>query len=154
MESEQKLIDVLNDLLQDELTAVNQFTVHSEINSVKGYKELHKSIKKRYKENNRHVEDLIERILILDGKPSASEVGTINISYEVPGQLKNDREVVEVLVGNYNKAIQVAEEVEDEATAEFLECYLEEEVCHLKKIDSYLTQIEEMGLQNFLATKI
>ena len=90
MKGNDKIIAKLNDLLSDELTAINQYMVHSEMCDNWGYEKLHKAIEKRAIDEMKHAERLIGRILFLEGKPVVSTLKGIHIGGEVQGQHKND----------------------------------------------------------------
>jgi len=90
MKGNEKIIAKLNDLLSDELTAINQYFVHAEMNENWGYERLHEKIRKRSIDEMKHAERLIARILYLEGKPIVSNLKKITIGSEIPAQHKND----------------------------------------------------------------
>jgi bacterioferritin len=90
MQGNPKIIETLNALLADELTAINQYMVHSEMCANWMYERLHEAIEKRAIDEMRHAEKLIGRILFLEGKPIVSSLGKITIGADVPAQFKND----------------------------------------------------------------
>ena len=90
MKGNDKMIDKLNSLLADELTAINQYFVHAEMCENWGYERLHEKIKKRAIDEMKHAEKLIARILFLEGRPIVSNLNKINIGPEVPAQHKSD----------------------------------------------------------------
>ncbi|MHC4718161.1 MAG: bacterioferritin [Planctomycetota bacterium] len=153
MKGDPKLLEALNSLLADELTAINQYMVHSEMAENWGYEALHKQIEKRAMAEMKHAEKLIERILFLEGKPVVSELHEIRIGADVPKQLANDLSLEMGAVKAYNAAIKLACEVGDHATKDILEGILEDEDGHVDQIEEQLDQIEQMGLELYLSTQ-
>ena len=153
MKGNPKLIESLNSLLADELTAINQYMVHSEMNANWGYEKLHQTFRKRAMDEMKHAEKLIERIIFLEGKPIVSELNNITIGGTVPKQITNDLASEAEAIEAYNKAIALTIEIRDSATREILESILEDEDRHLDKIEELKDQIDEMGLQIFLSTQ-
>src|SRR4030042_2013088 len=95
MKGNEKIIAVLNDLLADELTAINQYMVHSEMCDSWGYEKLHKLDEKRAIDEMKHAEKLIGRILFLEGTPAVSTLNKIHIGADVPQQHENNRQAEE-----------------------------------------------------------
>jgi bacterioferritin len=153
MKGNDKLIGVLNGLLADELTAINQYVVHAEMAENWGYGKLKKLVGMRSIAEMKHAEKLIERILFLEGMPVVSELKKINIGSDVPKQFTNDLAAEMSAVANYNHAIQLAREVGDNATKELLEGILQDEDGHVDVIEEKQAQIQQMGIQNFLMTQ-
>ena len=154
MKGDKKLIVTLNDLLADELTAINQYMVHSEMCADWGYEKLHKTIEKRAIDEMKHAEKLIGRILFLEGTPVVSNLNNINIGKDIPLQLENDRVAEFDAINAYNKAIVLASDVSDFATKDILEEILEDEDSHIDEIEAYQDQVEQMTLQIFLSTQL
>jgi len=154
MKGNKKLIATLNALLADELTAVNQYMVHSEMNADWGYEKLHKHFEKRAIDEMKHAEKLIGRILFLEGLPVVSNLNKITIGADVTKQLAHDQAAeVEAIVA-YNQAIKLAGEVADFATREILESILKDEDAHIDKIEELQDQISQMGAAIFLTTQV
>jgi bacterioferritin len=154
MKGNEKLIASLNSLLADELTAINQYMVHSEMCDNWGYDKLHESIEKRAITEMRHAEKLIGRILFLEGLPVVSNLNKISIGADVPKQLANDHKAEEDAIKSYNEAIKLAGDVADFATREVLEAILKDEDGHIDEIEEMQDQVDQMGVQIFLTTKI
>ncbi len=150
MKGNDKLIAVLNSLLADELTAINQYMVHSEMCDSWGYEKLHKRIEKRAIDEMKHAEKLIGRILFLEGTPIVSELKKILIGADVPKQVENDRIAEEGAIKAYNDAIILAGEVKDFATRDLLQSILNDEDQHIDEIEEMRDQIEQMTLPIFL----
>lgn len=154
MKGNQKLIDALNNLLADELTAINQYMVHSEIAANWGYEKLHQHFEKRAITEMKHAEKLIGRILFLEGIPVVSNLKKVHIGSEVPAQLANDHDAEDGAIKAYNSAIHLAGEVSDFATREILEHILTEEDQHIDEIEELQDQISHMTLPVFLTTQV
>jgi bacterioferritin len=154
MQGNAKVIETLNALLADELAAINQYMVHSEMCDDWGYGRLHEAIEKRAVDEMRHAEKLIGRILFLDGKPIVSEPSPITIGADVEAQLRNDLAAELGAVTAYNEGIRLAVEVGDNGTRELLEEILADEEDHIDWLEAQLDQIEQMGIQNYLVEQI
>ncbi|HEY5669010.1 MAG TPA: bacterioferritin [Anaerolineales bacterium] len=150
MKGNDNLIMVLNELLADELTAINQYMVHSEMCADWRYEKLHEAAEARAIQEMKHAEKLIGRILFLEGKPNVSNLKRIHIGSDIKEQLVNDRMAEQEAVVAYNKGIQLAVDVADNGSRELLESILKDEEDHLDWLEAQLEQIEQMGIQNYL----
>ncbi len=148
------LIKTLNSLLADELTAINEYMVHSEMCANWGFERLHKATEKRAIDEMKHAEKLIGRILFLEGTPEVGRLNKLQIGPDVAAQLKNDRLAEARAVRAYNEAIPQAVQASDNGTRELLESILKDEEAHIDWLEAQLDQIEQMGLQNFLAQQV
>jgi bacterioferritin len=153
MKGNEKLIAVLNSLLADELTAINQYMVHSEMCDNWGYAKLHAHFEKRAIDEMKHAEKLIGRILFLEGIPTVSNLNAIHIGGDVAKQLSSDRQAEEGAVKAYNDAIALAADVRDNATRDFLQGILNDEDAHIDGIEELEDQIRQMTLPTFLTTQ-
>src|SRR5512145_1778192 len=131
MKGNDAVIAKLNELLADELTAINQYMVHSEMCDNWGYERLHKIIEKRAIDEMKHAEKLIARILFLDGRPIVSNLNKITIGAEVEKMHLNDHAAEADAIRNYNESIKLAVEVGDNGTRELLEKILHDEEEHI-----------------------
>ena len=154
MQGDKRIIEAMNGLLSDELTAISQYMVHSEMCDDWGYEALHKHFEKRAMDEMKHAEKLIGRILFLEGRPIVSSLGKINIGSAVDKQLANDRMAEEGAIKAYNDAIALAAELRDAATRDFLQSILNDEDSHMDGIESLLSRIEQMGMPAFLTTQV
>jgi bacterioferritin len=154
MKGNAQVIETLNQLLADELTAINQYMVHSEMCDDWGYGRLHEAIEKRAIEEMRHAEKLIGRILFLEGTPIVSNLNKITIGAKVEIQIKNDALAETDAVKMYNQGIRQAVELGDNGTRDLLESILADEEVHLDWLEAQLDQIEQMGIQNYLVEQI
>jgi len=154
MKGDTKVIDTLNSLLADELTAINQYMVHSEMCDNWGYEKLHQNIQGRAVDEMKHAEKLIYRILFLEGIPIVSNLKKINIGADVAKMFANDHAAEDDAIKAYNSAILVCGDAKDYATREILEDILQEEDNHIDRIEEVQDEINHMGLQLFLSTQI
>ena len=150
MKGNEKIIAMLNDFLADELTAINQYIVHSEMCDNWGYGKLHDVVEKRAVDEMKHAEKLIARILFLEGSPIVSELNKINIGAAVDVQLKNDREAESGAIKAYNDGIRLCLELADNGSRELIDANLKDEEAHIDWLEAQLDQISQMGLQNYL----
>jgi bacterioferritin len=154
MKGNEKILETLNSLLADELTAINQYMVQSEMCADWGYEKLHEALEKRAIDEMKHAEKLIGRIIFLEGRPIVSNLNKINIGGTVDAQHKNDHEAEEMAIKAYNDAIKQAAELSDNGTRDLLEEILEEEEDHIDWIETQMDQIDQMGLQMYLAEQL
>ena len=154
MKGNAKVIETLNSLLADELTAINQYMVHSEMCANWGYEKQHKYLEKRAIEEMKHAEELIGRILFLEGRPTVSVLEKMSIGADVPLQLTGDHSLEMGAIKAYNAAIKQAGDLGDFATREILEHILQDEDRHIDDIEELLDQIAQMTLPIFLSTQV
>jgi bacterioferritin len=154
VKGDQKIIDKLNDLLADELTAINEYMVHSEMCDDWGYGKLHEKIEKRAIDEMKHAEKLIARILFLEGSPVVSNLKKINIGQDVEAQLKNDWQSEKEAIASYNDGIKLAVSLGDNGSRDLMEDILGDEEDHIDWIEAQLDQIKQMGIQNYLVEQI
>jgi bacterioferritin len=142
------------DLTWSEGEMADVTALYDEANQLKDEGKLHEAIEKRAIEEMKHAEQLIGRILFLEGKPIVSNLNKINIGATVDAQHKNDHEAEEGAIKAYNDGIRLAVEVGDNGTRDMLEEILEDEEEHIDWIESQLDQIEQMGLQVYLGEQL
>ena len=154
MKGNEKVLAQLNYFLADELTAISQYMVHSEMCVNWGYKHLHEAIEKRAIDEMKHAEKLIGRILFLEGKPIVSELNKLHIGETVEEQLRCDLEAEAGAIKAYNEAIRICLELGDNGSRELIESNLHDEEDHLDWLEAQLDQIGQMGLQNYLQAQV
>ncbi|MCX7896136.1 MAG: bacterioferritin [Thermoanaerobaculum sp.] len=151
MRGQDQVIATLNELLADELSAINQYVVHAEMCANWGYRTLHKATEARAITEMRHAEKLIQRLLFLQGRPQVSTMGPVNIGERVEEQLRQDLQAEHRAVTQYNQAIRLCEEAKDHGTAELLRTILQEEEEHVDWLEAQQEQISQLGLPLYLA---
>ncbi len=154
MKGNEKVIAKLNDLLSDELTAINQYFVHGEMCDNWGYAKLHKQIEKRAIDEMKHAEKLIARILFLEGRPIVSNLKKITIGAEVPAQHQNDWDAEDGAIKSYNDGIRLAMELGDNGSRQLMVSILNDEEDHIDWIEAQLDEIKQMGIAIYLAEQI
>ncbi len=154
MKGNEKVIATLNDLLSDELTAVNQYMVHAGMDENWGYEKLHDAVEKRAITEMKHAESLIDRLLFLEGVPIVSNLKKINIGAKVEAQLAHDLEAEIDAIKGYNAGIKLAVEVGDNGTRELFESILKDEEEHVDWLEAQLDQIAQMGISDYLGEQL
>ena len=154
MKGKPEVLAVLSEMLKEELAAINQYMLHAEMCDNWGYKRLGSSTKKQSIGEMKHAEQLIERILFLEGMPKMEEMGKLNIGKDVPQQLKNDLTLEKEAVVAYNRAVEICRKAGDNATADFVKDMLKDEEEHVDLLETQLGLIQELGLQNYLSQQL
>jgi bacterioferritin len=150
MKGQPEVIDTLNALLADELTAINQYFLHAEMCEDWGYDKLHELIEKRAIQEMKHAESLIGRILFLEGMPIVSNLNKITIGENVLKQLENDHMAEEDAIKAYNEAVALTAKLGDNGSKVLVESILTDEEDHIDWIEEQLDQIEQMGYERYL----
>ena len=148
------IIDALNDVLSAELTAINQYFLHAEMCQDWGFTKLYKAIRKESIDEMKHAEQLIERILYLDGIPNVQKLGKITIGETVPEQLTLDLALEKEALPRLNKAIELCVEHGDSGTRLVFEEILAAEEEHVDWLEAQLELVEQVGVQNYLAQQM
>jgi bacterioferritin len=153
MKGNPKVIQILNDRLAEELTAISQYMVHSEMCASWGFQKLHEAIEKQAIDEMKHAETLIGRILFLEGSPTVSKLHKIKIGKSVEQIVSVDEDAELDAVKAYNASIAAAADAGDNSTADILTKILGDEERHVEWGETQRELIRQMGLQNYLATQ-
>jgi len=153
MKGNEKLIKVMNALLADELTVVNQYMVQSEMCANWGYGKLHQAIRKQAMDEMLHAEWLIERIIFLEETPTVSKLNAMKIGKTVSEIISNDNDTELNVVREYNEAIKLAREVGDQGSVDLLAIILKMEEGHVDWAEMQRAQINQMGMENYLVNQ-
>ncbi len=153
MKGKPKILAVLNELLADELTAISQYMVHSEMCDNWGYGKLHTAIEKQAIDEMHHAEWLIRRIIFLEGTPVVSKLHPMRIGTSVLEIVSNDQDAELSAIKAYNGAITLAHQVEDQVTVDLLMQILKMEEGHLDWAEVQRDQIKQMGIENYLTNQ-
>jgi bacterioferritin len=143
----------LNEALQEELTAINQYFVHAEMCHNWGYHRLGNYIRKQSIGEMKHAEELIERILFLDGVPAMQPL-PLTIGQDVRAQLQKDLALEVKAVGMYNDSVKIARDAGDNASRELFERLLKDEEEHVDFLEAQLHQVKELGYERYLSQQI
>jgi bacterioferritin len=154
MKGNPKVIAVLNEALQEELLAINQYFLHAEMCENWKYEALAKFIKKQSIDEMKHAEKLVERILFLDATPTLTGPKELKIGKTVKEQIANDLQLELGAVKLYNGAVKLARDEADNATAEFLSGILKDEEEHVDWLESQLHLMEEIGYERYLSRQM
>ncbi len=154
MKGSQKVIDLLNDVLTNELTAVNQYFLHARMCENWGYDRLWRTVRAESIDEMKHADEVIERILYLEGLPNVQRLGTIKVGQTVDEQMRVDLDLEMAAIPVLNRGIELCRAEGDNGTADLLEDLLEDEEEHANWLEAQLTLIQQVGLQNYLAEQI
>lgn len=154
MKGNDEVIEVLNDVLCAELTSINQYFIHSEMCENWRYERLAERSRKESIEEMKHAEEIIERILYLDGAPNMQRYMKINVGQTVPEQHELDLSLEKDAVARLNRGIEICRAKDDNGSRALLEKILKDEEQHVDFLEAQLQQIQDMGLQNYLAQVI
>ena len=154
MKGNAKLIEALNEILTGELTGVNQYFIHAKMCENWGYKHLAEHNRQESIGEMKHADELIERILYLEGVPNMQRLGKVKVGETVPEQLKLDHALEIEAVTRMNKTIALAVEVHDNGSRELIEKLLVSEEEHVNWLEAQLDLIKQVGEQNYLAQQI
>jgi bacterioferritin len=154
MKGSGKIVELLNEVLTAELTGINQYFVHAKMCDNWGYERLAEAIRKESMEEMKHADELIERILFLEGVPNMQRLGKVKVGEKVAEQLKLDRALELEAVTRLNKAIALATDVGDNGSRELFEDILESEEDHVDWLEAQLELIQQVGEQNYLAQQM
>ena len=149
-----EIIEYLNKVLRNELTAINQYFLHAKILEDRGLKKLAKKEKAESIEEMVHADWLMERILFLEGLPNLQDLGKILIGETVEEMLECDLEQEMIAVPLLREAIAFCEGESDYVTRELFEKILENEEEHVDWIETQLGLIKDTGIQNYLQSQM
>ena len=153
MKGSPKVIQILNERLAEELTAISQYMVHSEMCANWGFQKLHEAIEKQAIDEMKHAETLIGRILFLEGSPTVSKLHKIKIGKSVEQIVSVDEDAELDAVKAYNASIAAAADAGDNSTADMLTKILGDEERHVEWGETQRELIKQLGIQNYLATQ-
>lgn len=151
MKAKKGVVEFLNKVLTNELTAINQYFLHGEMCGNWGYKLLHNEIRKHAIDEMKHAEEIIEHVLFLDGFPNLQRLGTLKIGESVPEQFKSDLSLEQEAVTLLTEAIEHCAKVGDFNTRAKLEVILTSEEAHIDWIEMQMETIKQVGVENYLS---
>jgi bacterioferritin len=156
MKGNETIIKHLNALLAGELTAIDQYFIHSRMYEDWGYTKLFERIKHEHEEETEHATRLIQRILFLEGTPDMTKrIPEIKVGKTVPKMLKNDLKLEYLVVDHLRDVIAICEKEGDYETREILEVLLDDtEEDHAYWLEQQLGLIEHIGLNNYLQSQM
>jgi bacterioferritin len=154
MKGNKKVIELLNDVLTGELTSVNQYFIHAKMCEHWGYLRLATLVRKESIEEMKHADELIERILYLEGLPNLQRLHKVNVGETVHEQLKLDHQTEIEAVARLNKGIALCREVGDDGTRDILSHMLVSEERHVEWLETQLTLHDTIGEAHYLAQQM
>lgn len=154
MQGDPEIIEMLNDVLTAELTAINQYFIHAKMCDNWGYEHLAEKVREESIDEMKDADEVIERILYLEGVPNMQRLNNVRVGETVEEQFRLDLELERAAIERYNAGIALAVAKGDNGTRELLEEALTGEEDHADWLESQLTLIEQVGLQNYLAQQI
>jgi bacterioferritin len=154
MKGDPRIIDLLNEVLTGELTAISQYFLHGKMCLNWGYQHLGKKIYEESIDEMKHADKLVERVLFLDGLPNLQKLGKLSIGQTVVEILKNDLALEMQTVPRVNKAIQVCRDAGDNGSEELLTRILVDSEGHVDWLESQVELVKQMGEAHYLAQQI
>jgi bacterioferritin len=154
MKGDRGVVDLLNDLLKVELTAVHQYTLHARMCENWGYRRLFEKVHGEAKEEWEHADHLVERILFLEGQPDVQQLGAITPGASVEEQFRADLALETGAVGALNRGIALCRRAGDNGTAELLESILDDTEEHAHWLETQLGLIAQLGAPQYLAEQV
>lgn len=154
MKGQPAVIDLLNAVLTAELTAINQYFVHAKMCENWGYQRLYERIRAESIDEMKHADELIARILFLEGVPNLQRLGKVNIGQNVKEQLELDLALEYEAISRLKDGIRLCREAGDNGSEVLLLKILTSEEAHVDWLEAQLEQIEQLGLPNYLAQQV
>jgi bacterioferritin len=154
MRGHDEVIELLNEVLTGELTAINQYFLHAKMCDNWGYKRLAAHVRDESIDEMKHAESLTERLLYLEGVPNLQRLSPLRIGETVPEQLGNDLAVEMAALQRLNDGIALCARLGDNGTRELLEDILVEEENHVDWLETQLETIRQIGVEHYLAQQL
>jgi bacterioferritin len=154
MRGDDEVLELLNEVLTGELTAVNQYFLHAKMCDNWGYKRLAEKVRDESIEEMKHAEDLVERILYLEGVPNLQRLGTLRIGETVLEQVQADLAVEQSALERLGKGIALCLAKGDHGSRDLLESILTDEEEHVDWLETQLETIRQIGIEHYLAQQL
>ena len=154
MKGQDRVVELLNQVLTHELTSVNQYFIHARMCENWGYERLWNKLRAESIDEMKHADGLIKRLLYLEGLSNVQRLGKVNVGQAVPEQLRLDLDVEKAAVKLLNEGVELCRSVGDNGSRDLLEDMLESEEEHANWLEAQLSLIEQVGTENYLAQQI
>ncbi len=154
MKSTEEVLNLLNQLLTNELTAINQYFVHAKMCQNWGYERLAAKLREESIDEMHHADEVIGRILFLEGVPNLQRLGKLHVGETVREQLESDLQLEYSAIAFLNQGIEAARKASDNATEDMMKKILVSEEAHTDWIETQLELIRQVGEQNYLAQQL
>ena len=154
MQGRPDIIELLNEVLTAELTAINQYFAHAKMQENWGYRRLAEHTRAESMDEMKHAESVIERILYLEGMPNLQRLSPVRVGETVPEQFRLDLDVEYTAIERFNRGVALARDVGDNGTRALLESMLVSEEEHADYLESQLALIEALGEAHYLAQHV
>ncbi|CAN5844100.1 bacterioferritin [soil metagenome] len=151
MQGRPEIIELLNEVLTAELTAINQYFAHAKMQQNWGYLRLAEHTRAESIDEMKHAESVIERILYFDGVPNLQRLGPVRVGETVPEQFRLDLAVEHEAIERFNRGIALAQDTGDNGTSELLAGMLVGEEQHTDYLETQLALINSIGEAHYLA---
>jgi bacterioferritin len=154
MKGNEEVLNLLNQLLTNELTAINQYFVHAKMCQNWGYERLAAKLREESIDEMRHADELVGRILFLEGVPNLQRYNKLHVGETVREQLESDLQLEYSAIAFLNQGIDAARKASDNATEDMMTKILVSEEVHTDWIETQLELIHQVGEQNYLAQQL
>jgi len=154
MKGDSKVIDYLNQVITNELTAINQYFVHAKMCADWGLDKLAKVTRDESIDEMRHAEELMDRVLFLEGLPNLQDIKKLRIGEDVKEQLSNDLALEQEAIPVLREAITYCRDNNDEVSKALFQKILDDEEEHVDFLETQLDLIDKVGLQNYLQSQM
>jgi bacterioferritin len=150
MQGNPKVIEILNEVLTGELTAINQYFLHAAMAKNWGFEKIYQKVYHESIDEMKHAQVITDRVLFLDGIPNLQKLDKLNIGETIPEQYASDLKLELLALERLRRGVQLCTETHDHTTRQLLESILEDEEQHVDWLETQLNIIETIGLQNYL----
>ena len=154
MQGDPEVIELLNEVLTAELTAINQYFIHAKMCDNWGYDHLAEKIRHESIDEMKDADEIIERILYLEGVPNMQRLNPVRVGETVLEQLQVDLQLERDAIERYNRGIALCHAKNDNGTRELLEDKLTGEETHADWLETQLSLVDQVGLELYLSTQV
>jgi bacterioferritin len=154
MKGNDEVLTLLNNLLTNELTAINQYFIHAKMCENWGFERLAHKVREESIDEMKHADQVITRILFLEGVPNLQRLHKLQVGETVKEQLESDLQLEYTAIGFLNQGIEIARKANDNATEDLFTRILVGEESHCDWLETQLELIRQVGEQNYLSQQM